>query len=103
MPFGTRRLTLGHARSALCRMRVKLGVVLLGLRPSLRWLHCVALHHDEGVMGFGLLLHHYPNPKIQPLLQAAEKGSLLLHHIADGIQVVGQNACDWLIGRQPHA
>ena len=38
MPFGTRRLTLGHARSALCRMRVKLGVVLLGLRPSLRWL-----------------------------------------------------------------
>ena len=39
-PSDARRLTPagGHTCSALCRMRVRLGVVLLGLRPSLRWL-----------------------------------------------------------------
>src|ERR1700677_3363993 len=41
--LGPRRLAhaaspLGHACFALCRMRVWLGVVLLGLRPSLHWL-----------------------------------------------------------------
>ena len=60
------------------------------------FVHCLLLRSEAGVLGFRLLLDHFPNDEMRPILETTEQVVRVLVLAANGIQVVGENAENWI-------
>ena len=60
------------------------------------FVYCLLLRSEAGVLGFRLWLGQYPHEELRPILVTAEHGIAALIVAANGIQVVGENAANWI-------